>query len=214
MKRICFFVWLLLAPGLVFSQTSREVPQPVVDSLQSLKVFAYANDPAYWVIEEPQPSAWAALLSRLFAVAWFRRLLIIALAGALLFLFVRMILHNKLAMFSRRGARLKPAMEEEQETAGYHRFITDAERQADFRSAVRYQFLFTLDLLKKGDWIQWRTDGTNREYLNQLKKQKWQPEFLQLTRLFEKVWYGGMPVAGDQYDRFRQQFTDFNKRLS
>ncbi len=214
MKRIFFFVWLLLASGLAFSQTSREVPQPVVDSLQSLKVFAYANDPAYWVIEEPQPSAWAALLSRLFAVAWFRRLLIIALAGALLFLFVRMILQNKLAIFTRRGRTLKPATEENQETAGYHTFITDAERQADFRSAVRYQFLFTLDLLKKGDWIQWRTDGTNREYLNQLKKQKWQPEFLQLTRLFEKVWYGGMPVAGDQYDRFRQQFTDFNKRLS
>lgn len=214
MRRICFSLLLLLVSGMAFSQTGREVPQPVVDSLQSLKVFAYANDPAYWVIEEPQPSAWATLLSRLFAVAWFRRLLVIALAGALLFLFVRMILQNKLAMFTRRGATLKQATEAAQETTNYHRFIGDAERQADFRSAVRYQFLFTLDLLKRGDWIQWRTDGTNREYLNQLKKQKWQPELLQLTRLYEKVWYGGMPVAGDQYDRFRQQFTDFNKRLS
>ena len=209
--------WLLLlligCCTLAFAQNALEVPQPMVDSLQSTKTFAYANDPSYWQTEITEPSFIDILLSKFLSARLFRTLLIVLLAALLVYIFIRMLLQNRLQLFTSKGARLKKEAELLPQEIDYHLFIADAEQRADFRSAIRFQFLATLTRLKEGNWIQWRVDGTNRDYLEQVKKQKWQPSFLQLTRLFERVWYGSMPVAADEYQQFRQLFVDFNKQL-
>ncbi|MFT4022370.1 MAG: DUF4129 domain-containing protein [Flavihumibacter sp.] len=214
MKKIFLLCLLAFSCGAVFAHSDPEVPQPLVDSLQSLRIFAYANDSAYWKQEIPQPSYTSLLIEKFLSMRLLRNLMIILLSAVLVFIFVRMVLQNRLQLFSGSGTRLKKEEAALPAATDYEHFIDAAEQQGDFRSAVRYQFLATLDRLKNGSWIHWRVDGTNRDYLEQVKKQRWQPEFVQLTRLYEKVWYGGMPVAAGQYQHFRRRFNDFNNKLS
>jgi hypothetical protein len=66
----------------------RSVPDSVIIKLRSEKEFEYASDPSYWVKEPPpvedEGSSWSLLSQK-----WFEVLMIILMAGVLLFAIVK-----------------------------------------------------------------------------------------------------------------------------
>ena len=87
--------------------------------------------------------------------------------------------------------------------------IAKFERQGDFRSAVRYQFLFVLKKLSDKKQISWNPEKTNKDYLMELKAEHLKNEFSGLSYIFDYVWYGEFSIDEQAYLTFKNQYQAF-----
>lgn len=87
--------------------------------------------------------------------------------------------------------------------------IENFERQKDFRSAVRYQFLNTLKKLADKKLILWNPEKTNQDYLVELKSAELKADFENLAYIFDYVWYGEFDISENNYTHFQQKFLNF-----
>ncbi len=89
--------------------------------------------------------------------------------------------------------------------------IEEAVGQRSYRLAVRLLYLQTLKRLTDAEQIRYKPDKTNRQYVYELANSPLQADFEGLTRQFEFVWYGDLPVDEDQFRSVRQDFQAFNR---
>lgn len=87
--------------------------------------------------------------------------------------------------------------------------IHNFERKIDYRSAIRYQFLFVLKKLSDKKRIEWNPEKTNKDYLAELKDKNQKTEFKELVYIFNNIWYGEFDVENQNYERFKDKFTRF-----
>lgn len=77
-----------------------------------------------------------------------------------------------------------------------------------YRRAVRLLYQHLLQRLDRTGAIAWRAGKTNRAYVNEVDADL-RPAFETLTRLFERIWYGGATVDADHFRQVRAHFDSF-----
>ncbi|CCH56190.1 hypothetical protein BN8_05510 [Fibrisoma limi BUZ 3] len=87
--------------------------------------------------------------------------------------------------------------------------IDAAVAQRNFRLAVRLLYLKTLKQLTDQEWITYKPDKTNRQYVYELAGSPLQADFEALTQQFEYVWYGDFPVDEARYAQISSEFRQF-----
>lgn len=87
--------------------------------------------------------------------------------------------------------------------------IAKFEREGDYRSAVRYQFLFILKKLSDKKQINWNPEKTNKDYTAELKNIDLKNEFAGLSYIFDYVWYGEFNIDEQNYLKFKSQYQAF-----
>ena len=92
--------------------------------------------------------------------------------------------------------------------------LARAEQAGNYRLAVRLGYLLTLRHLTERHLIRWQPDKTNHDYLRELAGTPWAAGFQGLTRQFEYVWYGELPLAAAQYPALREERQEFIRHLS
>jgi hypothetical protein len=192
----------------------RQVPDSVVMELRRDKDFEYANDPAYWVKEkkkeeEEEPSWFSRLLSQ----KWFEVLLIVLMAGVLLFAIVKIAMSNNLFL---TGGAKKYDTEEERalsEEDNLDELIASAEQQGKFRLAVRYRYRKILKDMDARQLIKLDAKKTNWDYVNAMSGHPLKKKFLLLTRAYEYVWYGEFDINGEQYEYVKTEFMEFKNSI-
>ena len=105
--------------------------------------------------------------------------------------------------------------EEEQvsEASAYDRLIAQAVMNKNFRLAVRYLYLQTLQILTDRGCIQFSPDKTNYQYINELRNKPYQNDFAAITLNYEYVWYGKFEVAEPVYHKLSKDFKTFHQKL-
>jgi len=98
----------------------------------------------------------------------------------------------------------------EAELGGY---IAQAEREGNYRLAMRLHYLALLKAMSVGGLIRWQKDKTNRQYLNELSGHELQPPFSRLTRIFEHYWYGDHELQAEAYQQIAPEFEQLAERL-
>lgn len=93
-------------------------------------------------------------------------------------------------------------------------FLERALRQEDYRLAVRLHYLQVLQLLAEKDYIVWKADKTNREYLLETAAHPWHNEWETLTGLFERIRYGRLSIDHSLYTAVRARFDALQQRLT
>jgi preprotein translocase subunit SecG len=83
----------------------------------------------------------------------------------------------------------------------------------DYRMALRYQFLKTLQGLRDSNQIEYAADKTNSQYLRELPAQ-WQNDFARLVLNYEYVWYGNFKITREQYESIQAEFVAFRKKTA
>jgi hypothetical protein len=96
----------------------------------------------------------------------------------------------------------------------YQKEIDKAIATGNYRLAVRLLFLQLLRRLSDKELIQYKQDRTNFDYLLQVSKANWYPQFFRLTRHYEYVWYGKFDINSQQFDTIRKDFGTLDKQLS
>lgn len=88
--------------------------------------------------------------------------------------------------------------------------IAELEQKQDFRSAIRYQFLYTLKKMSDQKLIQWNPDKTNTDYILEIKDASQRGSYEDLSYIFENVWYGEQVINADLYQKLRTTFQKNN----
>ncbi len=100
-----------------------------------------------------------------------------------------------------------------EEFSKYNALILEAETTNNFNLSTRYLYLQTLKTLSDKGLINFSTDKTNNEYLHEMASHKYQRQFASLTRNYEYVWYGKFLIDQFQYQKLKNEFIAFNKKV-
>lgn len=96
------------------------------------------------------------------------------------------------------------------------KFLREALSKSDFRLAVRIYYLAIIKELSIKEFIRWKKDKTNREYLNEViaRKPDIYNDFRDTTLAFEKVWYGDIKITEGDYMNISPRFKQFIESLN
>ncbi|MBG8555380.1 DUF4129 domain-containing protein [Hymenobacter guriensis] len=140
------------------------------------------------------------------------------LVGALVFVVLKLLQVDVTRAFGRAprtGLLAYDVANEDLETINFDAAIAEAERQENYRVAVRLGYLLALKQLADKGLIRLQPEKTNHDYLYELPEGTLPPAFRELTRQFEFVWYGEHDdLTASQYQQTRSTRLRFLQTLS
>jgi len=82
-----------------------------------------------------------------------------------------------------------------------------------YGEAVRYHYLIALWELRDRQLIRWQPDRTNIGFASDIKDNSLRNSFLNVTSMFEYVYYGEFAVDSSVYAAIERRFRDFSMKL-
>lgn len=214
-----FFIFSLPS----FAAATDPKPTPAQwQQLKSDKAFTYKNDREK--IDKPKeykPGALQKFFKAFFefigsntgnTLIW---MLVIAGAGFLIykvffskgsFLFTK---NKKLGAGEDTGGK-----EEDIAGTNWEVLLQQATTNNDLRLAVRYSYMWLLQMLQQRELIQYRNDKTNFEYYAELSETQYKQHFKQLSRQYEYAWYGRFTLSPAVYNDYISLFMNVKKQLN
>jgi hypothetical protein len=196
------------------AQDKLDIPKTQVDSIQLLKEFRYANDPAYWIRPRPEPiDERVGWLEYLLQSGWVKGIFYLLLVLLLSFVLYRIFKEKNLLLFARKASSRKRVTTAagSQAAPDIDQLLSQAEGAGDFQESVRLQFLKTLFLLRNKGLVEYHPEWTNAHYLQQLRTHRQADQFRQLSRIYEYVCYGGFATTSEKYQLIKQEFSRFRQ---
>ncbi|PZU91154.1 MAG: DUF4129 domain-containing protein [Chryseobacterium sp.] len=181
-------------------------------------------------ISKPQESLWdiikrqiAKLLSKIFKdidpnkatnyTVIILRTIGILVIGLLLYLLIRYLMSKDgNFLFGKKNRKIKITAQDLEENIHEINFpdrILKFEKQQDYRSAIRYHFLFALKKLSDKNLISWNPEKTNRDYLKELKDINLKEDFSRVIYIYDYIWYGEFDAEEKDYQYFKTYFNKF-----
>lgn len=148
---------------------------------------------------------------------WFSTVIWIVIIGIFGAALIYFLIQNKISIFAREAASA-----EEDEAAGAHedifnlsytKLIQQAEKDKDFRIAIRLMFLQILRTLSDTGAIHYQPDFTNLYYLQQLSQSRYYTDFFTVMRNYEYVWYGKFFISPEQYAAIKNDFLKLQNKI-
>ena len=118
----------------------------------------------------------------------------------------------------RRNRKLDRSGETNEEEAmsdpdSYDRLIKDAIAIGNFRLALRYRYIQTLQRLSAKGAINFSVDKTNYEYIREIAPARLQKDFASITYNYEYVWYGRFDINEQKYGRMQNEVNLFTQKI-
>lgn len=187
-----------------------------------------SNDFNYEIIK-PQDSLWnrikrniAKFLSKIFGdldpasanrytMHFLRVLGIVAFGFLMYFLIKYLISKDGNFFFSKKNVKTNLSSKdflEDIHEINFQKKITSYEAEKDYRSALRYQFLYVLKTLSDKGKIKWTPEKTNQDYASELKDDTQNKQFKVLAYIFENAWYGDFVINENDYEFYKNKFIN------
>lgn len=93
------------------------------------------------------------------------------------------------------------------------KLINEAFSKGDFKTAFRYCYLRSLQLMNDKKLIDWKPFKTNYDYYSEFKSDRTKPQFKQLYLGFEYMWYGDGHITKEVFEEYKKEFDKFNQQL-
>lgn len=95
----------------------------------------------------------------------------------------------------------------------FEKYLTEAVRTGNYKKAVQLLYLETLKSLTLNNIIQWKPTKTNQEYLYEMQNSPLRRPFMEITRMFEYIFYGEFPINEQTYLQTAAAFQDFQGKI-
>lgn len=92
--------------------------------------------------------------------------------------------------------------------------ISNALKNKDYRLVTRFLYLKNLKLLSDKEIIDWRVNKTNYSYQHEISNPTLRSKFLEITLIFDYIWYGEFPVSEESFIGIHARMDDFNKMVA
>lgn len=147
-----------------------------------------------------------------------RLLIWIIIIAAILYFIYKTYLSNGSFMFGKNKKMmaeggLAQTDEEDIATTNWEALLQQAMNNKDLRLAVRYRYMWLLQILQRNELIQYRSDKTNYEYYTELSETNYKQPFRQLSRQYEYTWYGHFALSTVAYAEYSDLFNNLRKQL-
>lgn len=93
------------------------------------------------------------------------------------------------------------------------RYLRLALEETNYKAAVRVYYLMAIKALSEQNWITWKRDKTNFDYVREMRRRPEYSSFRKLTYLFEVVWYGDTEIDQQVYRRISPDFESFLNQI-
>ncbi|MGZ3865396.1 MAG: DUF4129 domain-containing protein, partial [Bacteroidia bacterium] len=93
------------------------------------------------------------------------------------------------------------------------KLIEEALQNGNYRLAVRWCFLRSLQMLNQAGKITWQPSKTNIDYELELQDLTQREHFNKLSYVFEHVWYGEVQTGEKLFSNFKNEIEKFNSYL-
>jgi len=187
----------------------------------------YKGDDFKYEVAKPKESVWD-LIKRKIAELFFKnidpnkaaiyttnilRFFGIVIIGFLLFILVRYLMSKDgNFLFGKRNRKINinsHDIEENIHEINFPERILQLEKQQDYRSAIRYHFLYSLKKMTDKNIINWNVEKTNRDYLKELKNKNLQEDFRRIIYVYDYIWYGEFDTQENDYQHYKTYFNKF-----
>ncbi|SHF56577.1 protein of unknown function [Salegentibacter echinorum] len=170
-----------------------------------LKYSSFMN----WLFGEYEPSGFW-----LFVLKILPYLLLFGLVALIFWLFIRLNPANAV-MEEPMKARVNLQKEEELvQSADISALIKEAIVNEDYRLAVRYLYLKSLRKLDQNEFISYKFQKTNKDYINEIKQPKVNDQFTRITRLYDFIWYGAFQLSKERFETARAEFIKMENSIN
>lgn len=119
--------------------------------------------------------------------------------------------------FKRNGARVPDDDEQPQEMEpdpnAYNSLVHEAVADQNYRLAVRYLYLQTLQVLHDKNVLEVLPGKTNENYVKELQGSPHHPLFASLTTSYEYIWYGKFEINYSLFQQLQNNFKQFQHTL-
>ncbi len=105
-------------------------------------------------------------------------------------------------------------LENHMKSLDFEALIQEALKNEHFSLAIRLYYLKILKTLWDQRYIKWRKPKTNSEYLLETAQQPFYHQFLELTKAFDKSWYGEKPTFLSHFENYQQKAQQFLNQLN
>lgn len=242
MNKILFLLFMSVSVG-VFAQTDslyvkkdtssivqKQFDSNAIEKYNAIKDFNYVEEQL-----EAAPSfferilKWAGhqflrLLEWIFGIKYasgiFAKILLALpyiIAGIVLLLLLKFFLKvNSSSLISSSKNRTIVSITEEEEFIKSKDLLTLVElaiENKNYRLAVRYYYLNILKQLENKELIIWEQQKTNEDYIHEITPQNIQKSFVNLTRLYDFVWYGNFIINDVEFARVESDFKQMNNLI-
>lgn len=131
------------------------------------------------------------------------------------FIIYRLFLKN--TVFTRRKASYTSIENENtevvlEEREKYDSLIHEAEQNDNYNLAIKYFYLKSLKILSDRGFIRFSPDKTNVEYVKEMRQNRPDLLFKNLTRNYEYAWYGQFAITPRSYQNIKSEFVNFIKK--
>ena len=137
----------------------------------------------------------------------------IAIVGFLLYFLIRYLMSKDgNFLFGKKNRKINITnqdIEENIHDINFPERILQLEKQQDYRSAIRYHFLYSLKKLTDKNLINWNLEKTNRDYLRELKNKTLQEDFRLVIYIYDYIWYGEFDTQEKDYQYYKTYFNKF-----
>ena len=93
--------------------------------------------------------------------------------------------------------------------ADFKQLITEAEKDNNYRLAIRYYYLWLLKGLTSAELIEYDVEKTNSDYFNEIASKSIKDEFSYTSYLYNYIWYGEFDVNEQQFNKAKTAFIKF-----
>ena len=151
-------------------------------------------------------------------LASFLRILPYLLVGVLVFLLIKFFLKvNAQSILQAKREQNKVGLSEEEnliKNEDLQQLVQNALAAKEYRLAVRYYYLFLLQLMTAKEIISWGIQKTNDDYLKEIDRAELKQPFGDITRLYEYIWYGDFPINASKYAVAETAFSNLQNMLN
>ncbi len=161
-----------------------------------------------WLFGDYEASGfWSAI------IAIIPLLLILALVGFIAWLFSRLNPGGKILQKQKTSEVFLSEEEELIKNEDLEALMREAIEAGKFRLAVRYYYLKELRKLDQLELIDYEYQKTNRDYSNEIKQGKIRQQFINITMLYEFIWYGSFQVSETDFRLAEKGFLKMEDAL-
>lgn len=190
---------------------TREIPDSAIALFKRDKAFWYADLAFAKKTEEPKQRRRISDHPAFQSILW-----VIIIGGFAAF--VLLYLFNSNAGIFRKNRTIAEVEPDEEGTdvfsIAYQKEIEKAIAAGDYRLAIRLLYLQLLRRLAEKNFIQYRQDNTNLDYLLQLQSSAHYKDFFRLTRHYEFSWYGHFDVDKEKFEIIKKDFEALDHKLN
>jgi len=211
----------LLSLGVAVRVYAQQVPHTVSNALwQKL-----TNDPAFGYkneIENP-PAALGGnnfllraiqLISAFFNSTAGHITIAIVAISLLVFVIYKILQSGQIVFTRKKEAEIFVQDTDDITVTDWAKLMQEATNTENLRLAVRYGYMWLLQLFEKRGLIQYRPDKTNYEYYMELTDPKHKKLFKELSKRYEFAWYGDLPVSQNEFAAYTNMINAAKKQLN